>query len=197
MPLPRPLILASTSPYRQALLMRLGLPFVAVKPLYEEAPLALPPAETAREQARRKAHSLRGVYPEALIIGCDQVCALNGECLGKPGSYEAAAQQLRRLGGREHELLTALCLLDAASGEERLELDVHRLRMRPLSDAQIAHYLDRDQPFDCAGAYKLESLGIALFAEITGSDDSAVVGLPLLPLVRCLAEWKIDPLLPY
>lgn len=197
MPLPHPLVLASTSPYRQALMTRLGLPFIAVKPLYAEAPLGLAPLETAKEHARRKALSLRARHPEALIIGSDQVCALDEECLGKPGSHEAAKAQLTRLSGRSHRLITALCLLDATSGREEAAVDVHTLHMRPLSEAQIEHYLKTDAPYDCAGAYKLEALGIALFSEIEGQDDSAVVGLPLLALVGLLAKWKIDPLLPY
>lgn len=189
----RPLVLASTSVYRCRLLDRLGLDYQVAAPAYAE--LSEPgwgPEETAVVHARAKAASLRSRFPGALIIGSDQVVCLNQKILGKPGTAAQAEVQLQCLAGREHRLLTALVVQDGEREETHLE--VHRLRLRPLNLAQIREYLRRDAPLDCAGSYKIESLGVALMEAAQGDDPTAIEGLPLMALTRILSGWGLDPL---
>jgi septum formation protein len=126
------------------------------------------------------------------VIGSDQVAELDGEILGQPGTAARAAAQLRRLAGREHRLLTAVCVVRAGDGQRREALDVHRLRLRELTDDQIARYLAQDRPLDCAGGYKIEGPGIALFEWIRGNDFTGVVGLPLTQVVALLAGLGVS-----
>ena len=189
------LVLASTSPYRRALLARLGLGFETAGPRCDEDALkdqGLPVAELVTRLARDKALSLVDDYPDAVIIGSDQAGDLDGAVLGKPGTPAAAREQLQRLQGRAHRLWTAVCVVDARTGERREDLDVHHLRMRRLSDAQIARYVAADDPVDCAGAYKIEGLGISLFERVRGDDFTAVIGLPLTRLVALLGRFGIE-----
>lgn len=191
----RVLVLASTSPHRRELLGRLGLEFQAVAPNCDEDRLkgqGLAAEELVTRLAREKAESVAGAHPDAVIIGSDQAAVLDGEILGKPGTAEEARQQLRRLAGREHRLLTALCVLDARTGQRAEDLDIHRLRMRDLSDGQIARYVAADDPVDCAGSYKIEELGIALFEAVRGTDFTAVVGLPLTRVAALLHRLGIE-----
>lgn len=195
----RPLILASTSRYRQALLARLSVPFSAVAPACDESLFRhLEPATQARTLALRKAQALPPQAEDALIIGSDQVLELSGEVLHKPGTAAAARAQLRALSGRQHRLLTAVAVYEPQSGRSEVDMDVHTLTMRDLSDAAIAAYVAVDQPLDCAGAYALERRGIALFAHIAadpeGADDTAIIGLPLMKLCRLLRGFGYDVL---
>jgi septum formation protein len=184
----RRLVLASTSPYRRALLERLAIPFDCVAPGVDEAPRpGEPPRDLALRLARAKAAAVAAARPGSVVIAGDQVVALDGQPLGKPGSPEAAAAQLRRLAGRCHELLTAVAILDGERSWEHL--DATRLTMRPLDDAEIARYVERDRAWDCAGAYKIESLGIALFASIETSDPTAIVGFPLMAVAEALRSF--------
>lgn len=149
----------------------------------DEAPLqssGLPPGEVARELARLKAREVLGRHPDARVIGGDQVPECEGRILGKPGSAERAADQLALLAGRTHRLLTAVCVADAESEWEHLE--VAELEMRKLSPGQIQEYVARDEPLDCAGSYKLEVAGISLFERIECADWTSIEGLPLLAL---------------
>jgi septum formation protein len=185
----RNLVLASTSRYRRALLDRLRLPYTPAVPQCDEAAvqaLGLPAERLVARLARDKAASVAPAFPDALVIGSDQVVALDGEILGKPGSPEAARAQLARLAGRSHRLLTGLAVCDTATGAWQEALDVHEMHVRALSADEIARYVAHDDPIDCAGAYKIESLGIALFHRIVGEDFTAIVGLPLIPLTRLL-----------
>ncbi len=187
---PPPLILASTSRYRKELLARLGLTFTATAPACDEEALkrpGIPPRLLAEELAAAKARSLRATHPDAVVIGSDQVCAIDGRILGKPGNAERAAQTLQLLQGRTHELITAVTI-SGPDGDEH-HTDVTALTMRPLDAPAIARYLAADLPFDCAGAYKLECRGVALMAAITSADQTAIVGLPLLAVVRMLGRW--------
>ncbi len=188
------LVLASTSRYRKELLARLQLPFEARAPRYDEPDPGLSPLKTVQIHATSKALSLGGDFPDALIIGSDQLAALDDEILGKPHTEERARAQLARLSGRTHRLMTALAVFEPASGRLETAVDVHELTMRPLSEENIRRYVERDRPLDCAGSYKLESLGIALFASIEGSDDTAVMGLPLRLLTGLLLRFGVDPL---
>ncbi len=189
----RKIVLASTSRYRRELLERLGFPFEAVAPDYGEPPLDLPHDEWVSHHAVEKARSLATRFPDALIIGSDQLVSFENEVLGKPGDVERAVAQLMCLSGRTHRLLTAVAVLDTRDGRIETALDVHRMRMRPFDRQTAEQVVARDNPVDCAGAYKLESLGIALFASIEGEDDTAVVGLPLLKLLDLLERFEVTP----
>lgn len=183
------LILASTSPYRQALLERLGVPFTAMPPDCVENTIkhaGLTPLEVARELARQKAASISALHPRAAVIGSDQVLDLDGELLGKAGSAEAAVRQLQRLAGRTHRLITAVAVTSPA-GRETWE-NVSQLTMRPLAEDALRRYVAADCPWDCAGSYKLECRGIALFAQIETDDQTAIIGLPLLRLTDVLGR---------
>lgn len=189
----RRIVLGSTSKYRRALLDAAGIAYEAASPPFvEEHARALPPAELVVAFARGKAESLAAAHPDALIIGADQIPELDGRSLTKPGTREAAIAQLRALAGRTHRLLTAVAIHDGARTESRLV--VHRMTMRPLTDAQIAAYVDRDQPFDCAGSYKVEAAGALLFEAMDGPDHTAIVGLPLTETAALLAAFGVDVL---
>jgi septum formation protein len=183
------LVLASTSPYRKELLQRLRIPFTCMPPGIDEAAVKAQlrdPLPLVTELARQKARAVARQYPGAFVIGSDQVATIDGIVLDKPGTPERAAAQLQRLQGREHQLLTAVAI---AHGEQLVEfVDVTRLCMRMLELAEIERYVAQDQPLDCAGSYKIESLGISLFAGISCEDQTAIVGLPLLRLAAELRQ---------
>jgi septum formation protein len=184
-----PLILASTSRYRRALLERLGVPFTAEAPGVDERAVearGLAPRALAETLARSKAEAVARAHPGAVVIGSDQLAAIDGAILGKPGSAAAAVAQLERLRGRTHELFTAMAVV--SPGGLATHLDVASLTMRPLDRAALERYVAADQPLDCAGAYKLEARGIALFSEVRAADASAITGLPLIALAGILAE---------
>ena len=183
------LILASTSPYRRALLERLGVPFRCLAPPIDEVALklelvGLPPFELAGRLAMAKAAAVSAIEPGAVVIGGDQLASFEGSILGKPGSAERAAAQLRLLSGRSHELLTAIRVL--GPGVDFAHTDVTKLRVRSLTHREIARYVEADRPIDCAGSYKLEARGIALFERIESDDHSAIVGIPLIALTTIL-----------
>lgn len=189
------LVLASTSPYRRELLGRLGVPFDVFAPEVDETPLpGEAPTETAPRLAEMKAQAGARTYPNALIIGSDQVAVLGDEILGKPGNHENATRQLRAARGREVIFHTALCLLNSKTGAKQTRVIPFSVRFRNLSDAQIESYLSREQPYNCAGSAKSEGLGIALIAEMRGEDPNALVGLPLIALVEMLESEQFDVL---
>lgn len=183
------LILASTSPYRREQLARLRIPFTCESPGVDEdacKALGLAPRELAERLAVAKAEAVAARFPEATIIGGDQLVSFDGDVLGKPGSRDRAIEQLARLAGRSHELITALAIRHA--GTTLVHVDVTRLHVRDLDREAIARYVDADQPFDCAGSYKLESLGIVLFKAIESADQTAITGLPLIALTSMLRD---------
>ena len=186
---PPALVLGSTSRYRRALLERLGLPFTAVAPLCDEEALKDPrlaPQALAETLADAKAASLLATHPTAVIIGSDQICALDDQILHKPGTAERAVAQLARMRGRQHRLITAMTV---RLGERQWRhTDITTLTMRDLDDAALTRYVAADQPLDCAGAYKLEQRGVTLFSHIDSADQTAIVGLPLIALTRILSE---------
>ena len=186
------LILASTSRYRAALLERLGVPFSAVAPSVDESPHSgEPPRQLVARLSREKAASVAADRRGALVIGSDQVAVLDDAMLGKPGTDERARAQLSRLSGRKVCFLTGLCLLNtdtAAVQEAVIETPVW---FRQLTAAQIADYVAREQPLDCAGAFKSEGLGIALFERLGGDDPNALIGLPLIELCSMLEREGI------
>lgn len=187
------LVLASTSPYRRKLLERLGVPFACCDPGTDEAAVkarVMEPEALAVELARHKALAGQRTHPDAIVIGSDQVAVLAGQLLDKPGTAERAVAQLRALQGREHALITATAL--AHPGGLVTFVDVTRLCMRPLTKAEIERYVAADSPLDCAGSYKIEGLGIALFAGIDSEDHTAITGLPLLRLAAELRQLGRD-----
>ncbi|MGP1629832.1 MAG: Maf family nucleotide pyrophosphatase, partial [Giesbergeria sp.] len=177
----RPLVLGSTSRYRRELLDRLRLPFTVAAPATDETAL---PNETPRALALRlalaKAHAVAALYPQAIVIGSDQVADLAGEPLGKPGDHDRASAQLRRMSGRTVVFQTAVAVVCAATGFEEVDLAPVEVRFRTLTDAEIERYLHAEQPYDCAGSAKSEGLGIALLEAIVSDDPTALVGLPLI-----------------
>ena len=187
-----PLLLASTSPYRRALLERLGLEFQVESPGCDEEVGELSEAVAiVHELSLRKAWAVARRHPDALVIGSDQVLALDDQILGKPGTPARARAQLARLSGRDHRLVTGVALVHGASGRERVDHEDFRLVFRTLTAAEIASYVELDDPVDCAGSYKLESRGIWLVDELDGSDESSIVGLPLIKLVEMLRTFGV------
>ncbi len=180
-------ILASTSIYRRALLERLGIPFRSVAPGVDEetaVPWDCDPAQRVRQLAIAKAQAVAVEHPEAFVLGSDQVALHRGHTFGKPGSHEHAIEQLTFLSGGEHQLVTAVAL--SHRGNISTEMDVATLRMRALSNEEIREYVQAENPIDCAGSYKLESLGISLFHSINSNDPTGMIGLPLIVVCRLL-----------
>lgn len=191
----RQLVLASTSPYRRSLLERLGLPFEVSAPDIDEAPHGNESAEQLVSRlAETKARAVARNHPRALIIGSDQVAVLEGEILGKPGNHQSAMEQLNKASGKRVEFVTGLCLYDALSHRSHCSVVPYSVVFRKLSAADIEHYLVREKPYDCAGSFKSESLGIALFERLEGNDPNALIGLPLIELCRLLREHGVDVL---
>lgn len=183
----RRLILASTSPFRRKLLARLGLPFAVRAPEVDETrqPGEEAPALVAR-LAEWKAQAIARQEPAALVIGSDQAAVLAGEIVGKPGDHERAVAQLRRASGRTVTFYTGLCLLDSASNQRQVTVEVFQVAFRQLTAEMIEGYLRREQPYQCAGSFKSEGLGIALFERLEGDDPTSLIGLPLIRLTRML-----------
>ncbi|ROQ20238.1 MULTISPECIES: Maf family protein [Marinimicrobium] len=192
------LLLASRSPYRRQLLERLNLTFTCTAPEVDETPA---PGETPEALARRLAHmKARALAPteahDLLIIGSDQVATLDGEqCLGKPGDHQRAVEQLRAASGKVVTFYTGLCIYDARTGTDETRCESVRAHFRPLTDTQIEQYLRQETPYDCAGAFKVEGLGICLFERLEGDDPNALIGLPLIQLTEMLQKAGLDPLL--
>ena len=190
-----PLILGSTSRYRRELLERLRVPFDVVAPDVDETPLpGEAPAALAVRLAMAKARAVSAGHPNAVVIGSDQVAELDGEPIGKPGNHERAVAQLRRMRGRSVVFHTAVAVVCEASGFAGSALVPVTVRFRDLSDAEIEHYLRTEQPYDCAGSAKCETLGIALLDAIDSDDPTALVGLPLIRTCALLRQAGIDPL---
>ncbi len=187
------LILASTSPYRRALLQRLQIPFQCLPPGVEET--ALPgeqPEVLARRLAQAKAQAVAGDHPCALVIGSDQVASVNGLILGKPGSHDAAVAQLRASSGQEVTFYTGVAVICAEQGWAWHSVEPFSVYFRQLTDSAIENYLRREQPYDCAGSFKCEGLGISLFAGLRGNDPTSLEGLPLITLVDLLSRAGIN-----
>ncbi len=189
------IVLASTSKYRRELLTRLCLPFQVAFPDVDETPLPKEaPQDTARRLSEAKARAVAAHFPQAIVIGSDQVAALEGMRLGKPGNYANALIQLKTMRAKEVVFHTALCVYAAADGRAETRVVPYYVRFRDFSDAQIEHYLRREQPYDCAGSARSEGLGIALIAEMRGDDPNALIGLPLIALTEMLAARGVSVL---
>jgi len=181
------IVLASTSPFRKQLLDKLGIEFVTASPDVNETAL---PNETPEQLVARlseaKAKILADQYPEALIIGSDQVAIVDGQILGKPLVHEKAFDQLKRAAGKRITFLTGLCVFNTKSKRSQVDVIPYYVVFRDLTDKQIESYLQREQPYNCAGSFKSEGLGIALFERLEGDDPNSLIGLPLIRLVRML-----------
>jgi septum formation protein len=189
------LILASTSVYRRQLLERLGVPFRVVAPQVDEAAIqalfdAASAADLAEHLAIAKAVSVTRQNPDAIVIGSDQVAVCGEQILNKPGTVESAREQLRHLSGKTHQLITAICV--SFDGSLQVARDVASLTMRALASEEIERYVAADHPLDCAGSYKLESRGIALFEAINSADHTGIMGLPLIGLTTTLRELGLS-----
>jgi len=181
------LILASTSPFRRELLQRLNVPFTTVSPEVDEAPLSgETPAALVRRLSESKARAV-GRTHAGLIIGSDQVATTGVDILGKPGDHERASTQLQQLSGKIVTFQTGLCLLDSVKNTVQLDVIPFSVEFRRLTDSQIERYLRKEQPYNCAGSFKSEALGITLFARMHGDDPTALIGLPLIRLTDMLA----------
>lgn len=189
------ILLASSSPYRKQLLDKLGLYFSYASPDIDESPAVNEtPHALAERLSRAKAEALAKQYSDKLIIGSDQVAELNGTALGKPGNRDNAIAQLRLCSGQTVAFHTGVCLLNASNGRQHYACDTYSVVFRELSDDQIVYYVDQEQPFDCAGSFKSEGLGISLFSAIRGDDPNSLIGLPLIKLTELLLKEGIDVL---
>ncbi len=187
------IILASSSPYRRRLLERLNLPFQCIHPQTDETPWPdEAPANLAARLALAKAESISTLYNDSLIIGSDQVASIEGSIIGKPGDFDTASAQLRSSSGRQVTFYTAIALISPNRDRQRVHVERFRVQFRTLSDGQIADYLDRERPYDCAGSFKAEGLGIALFERLIGDDPTSLEGLPLITLTTLLGELGVD-----
>lgn len=189
------LVLASTSRYRRELLSRLHIPFEVISPDVDETPLpGESPSETALRLSVLKAQAVAAQFPDALIIGSDQVLMLDAEQLGKPGNYENAFAQLKKMSGKAMVFHTALTLLNSKTGHAQTRDVPTVVHIRKLGDAQIENYLRKEEPYDCAGSAKSESLGIALMERMDSPDPTALIGLPLMALTEMLMNEGVDVL---
>lgn len=193
----RPLLLASSSPYRRELLERLGLPFETASPDIDESPRPdESPEQLAMRLADSKARALANRYPQHWIIGSDQVaCLPDGTLLAKPGNHEQAISQLQRSSGVTVQFLTGLTLLDPSTDRSQTHCERFAVQFRDLTAEEIEGYVHKEQPYDCAGSFRMEGLGIALFKAMEGRDPNSLIGLPLIALNDMLRNWELNPLL--
>jgi len=189
------IVLGSSSSYRKKLLQQLQLPFQCHAPKIDESPLAKETVpELVKRLAKLKALKVAERFPNALIIGSDQVATLNKQIICKPGNYENAFKQLKAASGNTLTFYTAICLFNSSSHNLQLDIVTTKVLFKKLSDQQIKSYLEKDRPYDCAGSFKCESLGIALFQQIITDDTNALIGLPLIKLTEMLSNEGIDVL---
>ena len=192
-----PLILGSSSVYRVELLRKLNLPFRTVSPNIDEAPLQNEvPAELVKRLAEQKAIAIALSHPKALIIGSDQVAVLHGDILGKPGTHEAATEQLQAASGQTVLFLTGLALFNSETHRMQSLVEPFEVTFKNLSDKQIQFYLEKEEPYQCAGSFKSEGLGISLFDKLQGNDPNSLIGLPLIELISLLNNEGLDVLQP-
>ena len=185
----RRLVLASSSPYRRELLARLRVAFECADPAVDESPRAgEAPAALAARLAHEKARAVAKKFPDALIIGSDQVASCDGAILDKPGTHDKAVRQLARVSGKTARFDTAVCVLDTLGGEPRIRVVPCLVAFRRLDSARIENYLRLERPYDCAGSAKVEGLGISLIRRIDTEDPTSLIGLPLIAVVELLGE---------
>ena len=189
------LILASSSPFRQSLLQKFNLPFKAFSPDVDESALENEtPNELVKRLSELKATEATKHFNEGLVIGSDQVAVFNDQILGKPHTKENAVKQLSLFSGQTVTFLTGLCVFDIQSGQSRSLVEPFNVTFKTLTTAQISAYCDAEQPYNCAGSFKSEGLGICLFEKLSGDDPNSLIGLPLIKLSQLLAEFNVDVL---
>jgi len=186
------LVLGSTSPFRKALLEKLGIPFCTDTPNTNEARQpGESPTDLVLRLAEAKPREVAGRHPAAMIIGSDQVACVDGEILGKPGNRENAIAQLTAAAGKTVTFYTGLCLYNSANEQTQTGVEPFTVHFRNLTPGQIERYVDLEQPFNCAGSFKSEGFGITLFSALEGRDPNSLIGLPLILLVEMLADQGI------
>jgi len=186
------IILGSTSPFRRNLLNKLGIRFTTAAPEINEQSLPNEsPAELVSRLAVEKAEAVGAQYPKALIIGSDQVACIDQQILGKPGNRKNAIEQLSKASGKRVTFYTGLCLLNSFTGQKQITCETFHVHFRKLERSQIERYLDQEEPYNCAGSFKSEGLGIALFERLEGGDPNTLIGLPLIRLVSMLDKEGI------
>lgn len=189
------LILASSSPFRQSLLQKFNLPFKAFSPDVDESALENEtPNELVKRLSELKATEATKHFNEGLVIGSDQVAVFNDQILGKPHTKENAVKQLSLFSGQTVTFLTGLCVFDIQSGQSRSLVEPFNVTFKTLTTAKISAYCDAEQPYNCAGSFKSEGLGICLFEKLSGDDPNSLIGLPLIKLSQLLAEFNVDVL---
>jgi MAF protein len=189
----KPLILASSSVYRRRLLQKLHIEFTFEAPNIDEHPVDNEhPEVLALRLAKEKARALQSKYPHHLIISSDQVANFGNQILGKPGNYQNTVQQLKLQSGQSVKFYTSICVLDSASNQFYTDIDCCTVHFKKLTDQQIINYVTIDQPYNCAGGFKSEGLGIALFNKIEGDDPNALIGLPLIKLIKLLEKLDVQ-----
>ena len=187
------LVLASTSPFRSELLSKLGLPFVTVNPATDESVVhGETPETTALRLSEAKARAVASQYPDALIIGSDQMAFIDDQVFGKPGTHDNAVKQLKTMRGRTVNFFTGLCLLNTQTGRAQLRGVPMLVTFRNLSDDEIENYLQKEKPYNCAGSAKSEGLGIAVIEKMQGEDPNALIGLPLIALCDLLRNEGVS-----
>lgn len=187
------LVLGSSSPFRRQLLENLGLKFSTCSPDIDETPLNdEPPKELVQRLAIEKAKAVADQFPNSLIIASDQVSVLKGAINGKPGNYERAFEQLKSSSGNTVAFYTSLCLWDTRDQSYQIDVETFEVHFRTLSDSKIQRYLEIEQPYQCAGSFKSEGLGICLFERLTGNDPNSLIGLPLIKLVTFLEQKGVS-----
>lgn len=186
------LVLGSTSPFRKELLKKLHLPFDTDSPNIDESAIANEsPEQLVKRLAEQKARALAENHPDSLIIGSDQVACIEQQILGKPGNREKAIEQLSFASGKAVVFYTGLCVLDTTSNQAEVICEPFTVTFRHLEKQQIENYLDKEEPYNCAGSFKSEGYGITLFESLKGNDPNSLIGLPLIQLVRMLAKHDI------
>lgn len=190
------IILASTSEFRQTLLKKLGLPFLAAPPNIDESPILQESAQAlVMRLSHAKAQALANQYPQHLIIGSDQVCVIDGKIVGKPHNFDNAFKQLKAASGNKITFYTGLCLLETKTGKFNVQCELFDVYFRELSDEEITNYLHKEEPYQCAGSFKSEGLGISLFERLSGRDPNTLIGLPTILLLEMLRHHGVNPLL--
>jgi len=188
-----PLVLGSSSPFRREILQKLGLPFITASPDIDETALDNePPQALVLRLAEQKAQAVAVEYPHHLIIGSDQLAVVNDTVLGKPFDHDNAVKQLRQTSGQTVHFYTGLCLLNSQSGNMQSEVVPFDVVFRELSDSEIENYLQAEKPYHCAGSFKSEGLGIALFEKLVGDDPNTLIGLPLIRLIQMLKNEHVS-----
>jgi len=187
------IVLGSSSPFRKSLLEKLDLSFDCDSPDIDETPMKDEhPRDMVARLAKEKANAIAERHPQSIIIASDQCATLDGEIIGKPGDHENAVAQLKKASGRTVTFYTSLCVFNAGTNQYEETVEPFYVYFRELTDDQITTYLEKEEPYNCAGSFKSEGLGIALFDRLEGNDPNTLIGLPLIQLVRMLERFQVN-----